>query len=304
MDMSPECQAQSLGPGRSIAARLIQRGPEAPAQPRYHHFHPAAEILWFRSADAVMHTRGRACPTGTGDLVYLPSMTPHDFDVARGNVAFVLLLYDPAQEQRLPPALQSRLTRGPLVLRTDPAQAKRLETLTEWLIEATETGGADSPRMAATLLDLVLTILAQEGEPVAAVPGQPAPRRDPLARLERAIALIHAEPARPLSLGEAAAACHLSPAYFARLFRARMGETFADYVQRHRLNLAARLAASSDLGIAEIAWRTGFGSPAHLSTRFAQHFGLSPTRYREAARRYGPFPSGPKGQGQTSLSPD
>lgn len=305
MQPSPECQAQSLGLGRTIAARLIRRSSEEPAQPRYHHFHPAAEILWFRSAEAVMHTRGLSCPTGTGDLVYLPSMTPHDFDVARGEIAFVLILYDPAQEQRLPAALQARLARGPLVLRSDPGQAARIETLADWLIDTTRAADASvGPWRAARLLDLVLTLLAEAGEPVAALPGPQAPQRDPLARLEHAIALIHAEPARSLSLAEAAAACHLSPAYFSRLFKARMGQTFGDYLQRHRLNLAAHLAASSGLGIAEIAWRTGFGSPAHLSARFAQHFGLSPSRYRDAARRHGPSHAATKGQDGKSLSPD
>lgn len=294
MQAAPECQVQSLGPGRTIAARLVRRTPEAPAQPRYHHFHPAAEILWFRSAAAVMHTQGLTCQTGTGDLVYLPSMTPHDFDVARGDIAFVLLLYDPAQESRLPPALQSRLDR-PLILTPGPAEAARIDMLCDWLLDVSDAAAdaASGPWTATHLLDLLLTLLARHGRPVTGDPRPPMGRRDPLARLERAIALIHSDPAGALSLSEAAAACHLSPAYFARLFKARMGQTFADYLQRHRLNLAAQLVASSDLGIAEIAWRTGFGSPAHLSARFAAHFGLSPTRYRAAA----------KGQDRKSLSP-
>jgi AraC-like DNA-binding protein len=231
-------------------------------------------------------------------------MTPHDFDVGRDATEFVLVLHDPAQERRLPLALQSRLARGPLLLRADPALAARIEMLASWLVETTTPARNSAPGhwSSAHLLDLLLALVAEHGRPIsgdnAPVPG----RRDPLARLERAVSLIHANPARALTLTEAAQACHLSPAYFARLFKARMGQTFADYLQNHRLNLAAQLAASSELGIAEIAWRTGFGSPAHLSTRFSAHFGLSPSRYRAAARLQGQADAPSKGQDGTRVS--
>jgi AraC-like DNA-binding protein len=300
---SPECQALSLGPGRDLAARLISRKAQDPAQPRYHHFHPAAEIVWFRSADAVLHTVGQTCRTGTADLVFVPSMTPHDFDVAQGKTEFALILYDPARERRLPPALQARLTQGPLVVASDDAQRLRIDMLVAWLVAGySETRHeAAGPWKTGHLLDLVLTIIAEEGRPIAPQPTAKSRPRDPLARLARAIALIHDDPARPLSLTDAAASCHLSPAYFSRLFKSRMGQTFADYLMAHRLNLAAQLVSSSDLAIAEIAWRTGFGSPAHLSSRFSERFGLSPSRYRAAARRSSA--ASRQGQDGKSLSP-
>ncbi len=309
MQLSPECQALSLGPGRTIAAEVFRRGAQEAPQRRYHHFHPAAEIVWFRKASAVLHSQGASRKTGSGELIYLPSMMPHDFEVSPGETEFVLVLFDPAQELRLPPAMQAKLGSGPLVLAPDTAAAARIEILCEWLVasttEAQPNGG--EPWTAAHLLDLVLTIMAQDGQPVASdtessdlvISG-----RNPLARLERAVALIHADPSRALTLSEAASACNLSTAYFARLFKARMGITFGEYLQQYRLNLAAHLAGSSDLGIAEIAWRTGFGSPAHLSTRFAAQFGLSPSRYRLAARTKNPLraQNAKKEQAETRLS--
>ena len=308
MQLSPECQALSFRPGRAIAAEVMRRTAGEPPQPRYHHFHPAAELVWFRRADAVLHSAGTACRTGGGDLIYLPSMMPHDFHVAPGETEFVLVLHDPAQERHLPPAVRARLAQGPLIVTADGPRAARIDGLAEWLVEALASD--DSPdtagATAARLLELLLTLVAGHGRPLAADTGTAAPLRDPLARLERAVALIHADPSRALSLAEAAQACNLSPAYFARLFRARMGLTFADYQQQHRLNVAAGLVAGSDLGIAEIAWRTGFGSPAHLSARFARRFGLPPSRYRAAARgSQTPFRAAGGGEGQdgTSLSP-
>lgn len=299
MQLSPECQAISLGPGRTIAAEVFRHGPGAPPQPRYHHFHPAAELVWFRRATARMHVRGTVTPTGAGELVYLPSMTPHDFDVDGGEREFVLILYDPRHEHVLDPDLKAKLAAGPLVLRPTGQEAARVEFLADWMIE-TRSPGCRPPmadNSAERILELILTLLATNGIPVARESESPLPR--PMARLEQAIELIHQDPARELSLAQAAQSCNLSPGYFARLFRDRIGVTFAEYRKRHRLNLAAQMIAASDLGIAEVAWKTGFGSPAHLSARFAEHFGVSPRRYRAAARTRGGGPQASLGIGQS-----
>lgn len=299
MQLSPKCHAISLGPGRTIAAEVFRHGAGAPPQPRYHHFHPAAELVWFRQASARMHVRGTVTPTGTGDLVYLPSMTPHDFDVDRGEREFVLILYDPRHEHALDPDLKAKLAEGPLILRPSGREAARINLLADWMIE-TRAPGCVAPRAdssAERILELILTVLATNGSPVARASDSPLPR--PMARLEQAIELIHQDPARDLSLAQAAQICNLSPEYFARLFRDRMGVTFAEYRQRHRLNLAAQMIAASDLGIAEVAWKTGFGSPAHLSARFAEHFGLSPRRYRADVRRRGMYSEASLGIGQS-----
>jgi AraC-like DNA-binding protein len=304
MQLSPECQALSFGPGWTLAAEVFRWSATEPPQRRYHHFHPAAELVWFRRARAVLHVYGTARPTGSGELVYLPSMMPHDFDIERGEMEFVLLLYDPAHESRLPASLQARLGQQPLIVEPDIETAARIDMLARWLTSLGADKTIDETRRWTTshLLDLFLTLVAESGRPITSGADMTA-RRDSLARLERAIALVHADPARPLTIDDAARACHLSPTYFARLFKSRMGLTFGDYLKRYRLNLAAQMVAASDLGMAEIAWRTGFGSPAHFSSRFAEHFGLAPRRYRDAARR---SPLGRAGAGrqqtETSLS--
>ncbi len=304
MRLSPECQALSFRPGWTIAAEVFRRTAAEPPQRRYHHFHPAAELVWFRRANAMLHAYGTTCRTGGGELVYLPSMMPHDFDVERGETEFVLLLYDPAHELRLPAPLQARLGQEPLILGPDKETAARIDLLAGWLSGLGADKTIDETRRWTTshLLDLILTLLAEGGRPITSSANSTA-RQESLARLERAIALVHTDPARALTISDAARACNLSPTYFARLFKSRMGLTFAEYLKRHRLNLAAQMVASSDLGMAEIAWRTGFGSPAHFSSRFAAHFGLAPRRYRDAARQHPLRGTGAgRQQTQTSLS--
>jgi AraC-like DNA-binding protein len=287
MQISPECQALSFGRGRSFAAAFVRRGAQDAPQRRYNHFHPAVELVWFRKARAVLHLRGTTHEIGGGQLVYVPSMVAHDFDVAPGATEFALMFSEPAHARRLAPVVQRRLGEGVRLLTPDARVAARVDMIAEWLVDLIRQPAGD-PGTGERLLDLLLALAADgrllsDRDPAdASGDGDAA---DPLERLRRAIELVHADTSRPLGLAEAAQACSLSPAYFSRLFRARMQTGFLDYQLSHRLNRAAELVGGSDLPIAEIAYRTGFASPAHLSARFADRFGLSPRRYRAAARR-------------------
>ena len=291
MDPSPECQSIALRPGQTVLAEVVRRGWGDPGQPRFNHFHPQAEIVWFRQARGSLRLAGQEVALGPGMLIWLPPMAPHDFEVEAGPRDWVLIQFAPARLEALALALNLALPDGVALLMPDPDQTLRLNALADWLAQV-----AADPAQAETahrLLDLILAIAAKarplEDNPDAATAF--------IRRLAPAIRLIQSDPARPLSVAEAARACNLTPSYFSRLFKARMRMGFGDYVQGHRLNLAAEIIASTDLPIAQVAYRVGIASPAHLSRRFAARFGMSPRDYRRRAVAGGPA------QGQASFSP-
>ncbi|WP_212632061.1 helix-turn-helix domain-containing protein [Pseudomonas sp. KB-10] len=87
-----------------------------------------------------------------------------------------------------------------------------------------------------------------------------------------------------LSCEQVAAATGVSSRHLARLF-AQEGRTPSRYLLDKRLERARQLLASPQgmrLGIAEIAYRTGFSSQAHFARVFKGRFGLTPS---EARRR-------------------
>jgi AraC family transcriptional regulator len=84
-----------------------------------------------------------------------------------------------------------------------------------------------------------------------------------------------------LLLEKMAEIAHISPFYFHRLFRAYMGETLADYVQRIRLQRAEEKLRYSDSSITEIAMDVGYESPAAFTKVFNQIMGQSPRHYRK-----------------------
>lgn len=87
-----------------------------------------------------------------------------------------------------------------------------------------------------------------------------------------------------LSCEQVAAAAGVSSRHLARLF-AQEGTAPSRYLLEKRLERARQLLASplgDRLGIAEIAYRTGFSSQAHFARAFKGRFGLTPS---EARRR-------------------
>ena len=99
--------------------------------------------------------------------------------------------------------------------------------------------------------------------------------------LAPALKLIEDRPAHPPSLDEMAEAVHLSTRHFARRFRAMFGCTPHAYITARRLDQARKLLLEHRLRIHEIAEALGFSSVATFSRWFSQHFGKSPTQYRE-----------------------
>ncbi len=79
--------------------------------------------------------------------------------------------------------------------------------------------------------------------------------------------------------------------HFIRAFRAAYGQTPGRYRTRRRVERACELLRSANLTVTEICHLVGFTSLGTFSTRFAEHTGMSPSRYRaEAASRGGPAP--------------
>lgn len=85
----------------------------------------------------------------------------------------------------------------------------------------------------------------------------------------------------PLSRSAMARVAGVSPRHLDRLFARQMGSTFSAEYRALRLDHAMRLLRQSALGVAEIAFATGFSSAGHMTRQFKTRFGTTP---REARR--------------------
>lgn len=71
-----------------------------------------------------------------------------------------------------------------------------------------------------------------------------------------------------------------SPYHFHRITRAFLKEPIGCYIQRIRIETAARLLRYSNLPISEVAYRVGYDAPNSLTKSFKQLYGITPAGYR------------------------
>jgi AraC-like DNA-binding protein len=117
-----------------------------------------------------------------------------------------------------------------------------------------------------------------------------------------ALALMEAELARDLDLATLAAAVHLSPKHFARLFKAVTGVPPMTYLQALRVSRARAVLAETHRPVAAIASDLGFADAAHLSRVFRRAYGTTPRDFRSGARSSGSRLPAAGGQTMTSTT--
>jgi AraC-like DNA-binding protein len=168
----------------------------------------------------------------------------------------------------------------PLVVeRPWPALLERIDETVRW---GASDGTAEAFRARANAELATATLVERLGrvrapEPVGSIGGV---RRE----VTDALALMDADPGRAPDLAGLAAAVHLSPKHFARLFKDVVGVPPMAYRQALRVSRARALLAAGDQPVAAVAAELGFADAAHLSRAFRQAYGSTPTDFRARAR--------------------
>ncbi|BCP54235.1 cupin [Kaistia sp. 32K] len=105
--------------------------------------------------------------------------------------------------------------------------------------------------------------------------------RDPL--VGRALARLHAEPARGWTLEDLAAEAGASRSALAERFTQLVGYPPIQYLTQWRMQIAARRLAERGTKVAAVAREVGYDSEAAFSRAFKKFVGQSPSEWRSAA---------------------
>jgi AraC-like DNA-binding protein len=105
----------------------------------------------------------------------------------------------------------------------------------------------------------------------------------PERRVGRSLALLHREPSRRWTIDMLARDAGASRTTIAERFTHYLGEPPMTYLARWRLQLGARLLATTQQSVLEIAGRVGYESEASFNRAFRRQYGLPPGRYRRDA---------------------
>ena len=122
---------------------------------------------------------------------------------------------------------------------------------------------------------LLLSTLAARGDAAPLAPSR---------RMGRAVAYIHANPHRRLSIDEIARAACCSASHLHMLFQRHLGTSPMDYAAECRLDRAMSLLIAGDQPISTIALETGHADQSVLTRSMKRRRGITPAEYRRRAR--------------------
>jgi AraC family transcriptional regulator len=105
-----------------------------------------------------------------------------------------------------------------------------------------------------------------------------------LGRLQEVLKWIGENLSNELSNAELAERAGVSESHFRRIFQEAMGMTPHRYVLRLRLERVHELLTRTSFSIARVAAQCGFNSQSHMTSCFAQAYGITPARARQQSR--------------------
>jgi len=98
--------------------------------------------------------------------------------------------------------------------------------------------------------------------------------------VERALRIMHDEPAHPWTMEELATQAGASRASLARRFHDLVGEPPMTFLKNWRMAIAADLLCQPDETVTTVAEKVGYASPFAFSAAFKRVRGVSPRQYR------------------------
>jgi two-component system response regulator YesN len=105
------------------------------------------------------------------------------------------------------------------------------------------------------------------------------------AKIKRVIHFVERNYDKRVSLKDAARLVALSPKYFSRVFKVKVGVGFNEYRLKIRMEKAARLLETTDYSVDEISYSIGYENPESFARLFKKIRGCTPTAYRNRWRR-------------------
>ncbi|HTJ81284.1 MAG TPA: AraC family transcriptional regulator [Polyangiaceae bacterium] len=154
---------------------------------------------------------------------------------------------------------------------------ERLSMLVRLVGEETSERRAGRDLVLTRLVEVLLIEALRSTANDDAPPGLLRGLADP--RLAPAVRQMHAHLSRSWTVAELARTAGLSRSAFFERFTKTVGLPPMEYLLAWRMAVARDLLSRRDLGHAEVAERTGYGSASAFSTAFSRHVGQAPSRY-------------------------
>lgn len=252
------------------------------------HRHGHFELTWIERGQGLRWVGDSVEPFFDGDLVLVGSETPHLW-ASRGRplpqgCAATVLQFPPDWLQRC--GLPELRAVAPLLTQAGPGVEVQGTTRIEVQGLLARLPGSTAQRRVAAFIEVLGCLLAGTADlralstpraatRTAALRAEPSPQR-----IDRVLNWIESHLADELSVEDAAAVAHVSPAAFGRFFRREMGKSFTAYVNDARCGWAALRLIQGREPIAQIAQTCGFPTLSNFGEQFRRRHGVAPRDFR------------------------
>jgi len=98
--------------------------------------------------------------------------------------------------------------------------------------------------------------------------------------LAKALKFIRDNAERPINVGEVAERAGIHRRLLERRFKDVLGRSPAEHIRRVHIELAKKMLIDTDMSIADVAEKSGFGSAEYMASLFHNELKITPLRYR------------------------
>ena len=258
-------------------------------EPTVPHWHNNLEIAYTNRGSMTCRIGGASITLPRGRLAVLWGARLHEWtEVEEGSTrTFVDVPLCWFFDWHYPASFVQRILGGEVVFEPDARQSDLDELLlNRWTTDLNHGVAAlrqvVSLEIRARLWRLAISVSSRESVSEGmSIVSRPAGELTKVASMSSYVAEHYRE---PVTVKEIAASVGLHPNYAMALFRKRAGLTLMDYVTEQRISHAKLLLSTTDTGILDTAFHSGFGSASRFYRAFRRLCGQTPSAYRRASR--------------------
>lgn len=100
-------------------------------------------------------------------------------------------------------------------------------------------------------------------------------------QMKKILNYIHLNYSKKINIKILCEQISVSQGYFCRFFKQMMRQTAIEYINRYRINIAAKLLSETDQKILEVALGVGFDNLSYFHSIFKRHMNCTPLEYRK-----------------------
>ena len=241
-------------------------------------------LFFFKEGNGYVEVEGSKYDFSSGTAVFLPAGTCYRFYMSEGKADYLIFNFDLVSDfshiknslgtarpesfeiQKMPIYPMPAEFSSPMVQGAPQMFEALRKCAQDFLTKPPYYRDICSARLKRCLLEL---LCSESAIPTAAI-------------VRRITDHVHENYADPQLTNEKIAELfHYHPYYISDLMKQSTGDTLHKYLLRYRLRMARNLLVTSDMDIATVAWKCGFGSAAYFIKTFRADTGLTPGQYRK-----------------------